>query len=1850
MKQSRMTRRQFLKAGVLGAGSLAFSAASLTSLVAPPPQEARAAVEQPHKLAIPQPTFNAIASTTAFGPPADLSAGWDGTLWATDASGAPHLYDPSANQWNLHGEGVDAAAYDGQTIYLFRGSQYVTVNQATNQTSAPIDIATTWPKLPDSFKLGVSGAAYYNNTLYLFKGGWYLPTNGAAPIQRLTAFPNWPWQDGLFDAVVMGDMEFGQIYFFRGAEYIEINLNDRYLIGPKPIVGNWDNYIFPAWQTSGFDAGVLTSLGGGIIYSGASASVNAAQPRYIAAAHANWPIRWNPILNHAPSGRVGDLWVSATNGRVMRHDGEHWLETPGVGSSTSVGQDGSVYVIGTDQGLFRWNGTAFQPQGSLAPLTQVAVGDDAHVWVRDGNNAVRRYTGNNNFSSPVNLGAGVSNPTHIAANADGTLWHCNSAVADAQRFISEASAPSAAIPVRQGVVTGVQKVASTGFGAAYCLVTQSGQPQLYRYDSPYLFKTNGDLPVMGNGGNGFLGDVTGGTFAQGLGKLYGTQFVKLESGLNMTVRFLALDAHTGKEVVGRQLPPGNVQYTDLIFDPIHELVYVGAAPWDGLSSQTLQAAAGQLIALDAQTLEVRWTFATAGGIDGAPTLSGTQLCFGDRTNTLYMIETQAALAAAQRHQAVTAEWTWAVPSLEAESHRVSTPVIANGKVYAVAWALGAGNNKDECTHRLAICDATTGLNGTTSDGDTFLTTNGKPLQYQFLTTAPVLGKTRAADRTEVDAIFVNDGFSVMAHSLDATRPPMTAQFSLTDGQITTGFGYDDGSRVLPSGLSAGGLDPANIGLWFGDSLGNLWSLDYQLIPARYSPVNIAQNTRIVTTPLLYKDPQGGLTVLFGVLNEGATLQPALYGFDPQTGNTASVPTGVTGITMFSASVTNGLLYAGGVYQPGDPPGSPKQVFGIRVDALPQALRDFVIESQMMQDPDETAPGGNSNDPNDPIPASRARYQTHLTVVYYDPTQPGTVTPLPHESVKIWADAPATIAVNGARVVIGPGDSDFASVKTGIDGTLVITSGYINQDGSDVPDVYAPVLRVWAGFMNAYERVVVNPDHEFHQRVGTAHANANDDDPDKVNLVTTKSYAGLKGAPPAPLFTTAEQTAGQPRNCANAVAQMKSGVGFGGDNHSPKSLFSRLMLHAGGGKSARRVIRRDQAAFTATAQSPQKYMGYADLTGAGYFPTNIPAARPAQVMTPTGLLLVKPKGQPSTSATFTATDHMTAQAHIDALPPPTVHPPWEPPSITAGQSALGVRRVAGADNIFTDFWNWLKREFEALVIEITDIIISIADEVMVGIRMLVKGVEMVFKAIIRVIDDIATAIGSFFKMLGKIVEDVVAALSVLFHFGEIMATQKTLKSDILAQVAEIKTAITESVRPNVDGFFSTVEGDIVARFKLIRASINGDQISNLQGSGATAHTAFKVAPNSAGPNSRGASHAVQCSWGTQKAKSGLPNATGDASSGSSALFVSSVASFLNRVADNGDLSGAFARLQSDFKKLFHVHSATEFFTTALDVLLDILETLVTSVVVVGGALMDTILGIVVQVIDSFMDLLTADLDIPVLGWLYHALFGQPLTVLNAITLITAIPVTIIYRVARGSYPFAGVTAAQATEQTAENAQRITVANASTDASTNATTIDIIRGLARGVVALMIGLARAGADVLDVKRAPMYAKFLFGATLAYVFLAFTGIVDTNATPLAWVGWGFGLVMALTGATALYDFSDEVKAVLKIVMPLIRMGLGIGRLIVFSFAFADSPNKNAVTNTGFARNLFLCPPPIVNPLKLLPAEAGTVGAIIDGVVDIASGVAVCATDIALVFITADPEPQQRYYFPIVAQNARP
>jgi hypothetical protein len=144
-----------------------------------------------------------------------------------------------------------------------------------------------------------------------------------------------------------------------------------------------------------------------------------------------------------------------------------------------------------------------------------------------------------------------------------------------------------------------------------------------------------------------------------------------------------------------------------------------------------------------------------------------------------------------------------------------------------------------------------------------------------------------------------------------------------------------------------------------------------------------------------------------------------------------------------------------------------------------------------------------------------------------------------------------------------------------------------------------------------------------------------------------------------------------------------------------------------------------------------------------------------------------------------------------------------------------------------------------------------------------------------------------------------------------------------------------------------------------------------------------------------------------------------------------------------------------------------------------------------------------------------------------------------------------------------------------------------------------------------------------------------SVAYVSTFFPLMIPgPTPTAEAWAAWGLGLALALLGTFGVINLKSLQQGFFKGVLPFLRLGLAIARFIVFIVAFAQSKNRNPVTDVQFARNLFLELPPMFNWLKLLAEPASVVLTVIDAV----TGVVVCTLDITAAFLNTEPEPRMQ------------
>jgi len=502
----------------------------------------------------------------------------------------------------------------------------------------------------------------------------------------------------------------------------------------------------------------------------------------------------------------------------------------------------------------------------------------------------------------------------------------------------------------------------------------------------------------------------------------------------------------------------------------------------------------------------------------APVLSGGLLLLSgtdslieypnSRKVYLTAIDTLAAVQAAANQQPVQPRWLFTIDAT-GQQPEPTTPVAANGRVYCCVWSQTGTPLLD-----VLQVDAATGA-GTQLYGDMDIFGTA---YNQVSAIAPLMAPVKLPTGQTVPTLVLAGPDGLYALHLDGS------------GEYAK----------YTNGLSANNMIWSNVAyfagvMYVGDQTGSVHAVDGTFAPVPGSPYRFTNGIPPLT--LAVAPDANGAAILIAV---DETAQLELYFTDG--GISSTLATNQTQIGTMSAVTPEGMIYVGGASHAVSS-SNLGQIFGIRTNDL-RELRDFVVESQLLQD-------------YDPGAVAVARYQTHVTIV------DDNKVPRPLVDVKLWADDTLAVIVGGQPYTIGPA----APLSTQVDasGTLTILS--------DAADLFAPPLRLWTTFMDPNERIVIYPDQEFHARLPNMTADPNNDDPGTINLATGTNYGGTK------VFT--DQT--QAQAVANAVKTASSRLGLGGGT---------------GGVLAE----------AAAGAAEQPFIAYADLPGVRYFAANTPATR------------------------------------------------------------------------------------------------------------------------------------------------------------------------------------------------------------------------------------------------------------------------------------------------------------------------------------------------------------------------------------------------------------------------------------------------------------------------------------------------------------------------------------------------------------------------------------------------------------------------------------------------------------------
>lgn len=268
---------------------------------------------------------------------------------------------------------------------------------------------------------------------------------------------------------------------------------------------------------------------------------------------------------------------------------------------------------------------------------------------------------------------------------------------------------------------------------------------------------------------------------------------------------------------------------------------------------------------------------------------------------------------------------------------------------------------------------------------------------------------------------------------------------------------------------------------------------------------------------------------------------------------------------------------------------------------------------------------------------------------------------------------------------------------------------------------------------------------------------------------------------------------------------------------------------------------------------------------------------------------------------------------------------------------------------------------------------------------------VYKAILSCVSDVVGAIEFVLKQIEVLIEEIIAWLGFLFGWKDIIRTHRVIKN-----IAKVYA------RYAVDSMASW-ETKITETFDAARSQVNTWAAPSAEGP--TIASQKQSASSVSGVNS------PQSNWAMYHFNNGAPTASTSTSdpvaSGSSPDLLQKLGDLAGQQQDS--INDIIVKIKKDI-----IDQAASL--TFVDVSKKVMALISDAFLKGASELFVALIEVLKTITSGLTDVLEADIDIPIISWIYKLITGDDLSILDVVCLIAAIPVTIIYKIATNNAPF------------------------------------------------------------------------------------------------------------------------------------------------------------------------------------------------------------------------------------------
>jgi len=621
---------------------------------------------------------------------------------------------------------------------------------------------------------------------------------------------------------------------------------------------------------------------------------------------------------------------------------------------------------------------------------------------------------------------------------------------------------------------------------------------------------------------------------------------------------------------------------------------------------------------------------------------------------------------------------------------------------------------------------------------------------------------------------------------------------------------------------------------------------------------------------------------------------------------------------------------------------------------------------------------------------------------------------------------------------------------------------------------------------------------------------------------------------------------------------------------------------------------------------------------------------------------------SASASQTITGTIQLQA-TNGVGPGTVNPPGLSAQARGNEhirelmrgKIVSTRMVAGPDGsterleLLGDFWsdllNFAEDVFHAIENGVIDVVnVVVTDTIEITLSIAKFGQHLVSLAV-QTIHDVENAFITAFRWVVVEVEQVINWLKELFDWTDIVNAGKVMAYTVSAFLSSVTSYVTpvgsnpSPLQAYIDGKFTTWKTDIN---NALTSLAGNNQPLSQYAPGTPTQPPDAYNNGSASSQSRG-------NFAHRHAQSYVQNGGVLVAPGGDTSQLSGLNSVGSRTqSQNGPALQSFStNLQGAMQ------NPSSLINSAVSDLLLILKDVIDAALDAAQWLADEMVKVAAAALAAFQSGLEAALNIPVLTWLFNALTGESLTLLNLFCLIFAFPTTIIYKLFNNNQaPFS-------------SSELETYLNFTFDlpAIGSSSPAGGLRGFAWPVNGYMrwgmlgafiaFGLVDVILDGMMLNQAPSTGFGTFLSCLSVMLTAITLVLGgpwsaLGEDPSTWsaadayyvVIWSGSWLMLVVNIAFLFLGLSKANAQASGTLGQILTGIGgivlflIGLLFLLADLAAEKPEYNGYYYTAellgpwsFIQKLFF---PVVGEEPLVQQVATLVAAIVDIAADVGSG----------------------------------